>query len=183
MIVGPGRSGTGYIAKVLNMCGVACGHEEWWNPQRTRRDGLVCDASWCALALGDLPPLVLHQVRHPLAVYTSLLHHPPAGLYRQLRLRLLDDPPEDPRRYALAVTVTYTREALRRSQWGWRVEALDAPLLAQVCATLGFPVPHMTAAAALAAVPRTVNQHTALPWEIDDSYDELNALALELGYT
>lgn len=54
LIIGTGRSGTGYIAEVLNQCGVKCGHEKVYGPIQGL--GLVepewksyrAEASWMA---------------------------------------------------------------------------------------------------------------------------------------
>ena len=103
VVTGAGRSGTGYIARILTAAGVPTGHEDWFGPVpglrgpetvtratiwmklkapgsrfrvelRRRRGGLVGDSSW--LAVPHLPRfrgLVYLQVRHPLKVIGSLV--------------------------------------------------------------------------------------------------------------
>lgn len=76
LVVGTGRCGTGYIARVFNRAGVTCGHESVFTV-----DGFVtdhkytCDASW--LAVPFLPSvsddtLIVHQIRNPLLTLGSL---------------------------------------------------------------------------------------------------------------
>lgn len=76
-IVGTGRCGTGYMARLLTAAGVACGHEQWWTPMaRRRRTGLDADASWMAVpdvASGAWSGPVVHLVRNPVDVTASLL--------------------------------------------------------------------------------------------------------------
>jgi hypothetical protein len=85
VIVGCSRSGTGYIAKLLWKVGVACGHEKYFDIWRVidrpspsiflegfpRLQG---EASFLAVPfVAELPAgtVVLHQLRHPVAVTRS----------------------------------------------------------------------------------------------------------------
>ena len=45
VIVGVGRSGTGYIAALLNAVGIDCGHEEHWTADPERHRPVPVDAS------------------------------------------------------------------------------------------------------------------------------------------
>ena len=56
VIVGVGRSGTGYIAALLNAVGIDCGHEEHWTADPERRRPVPVDASWLAVGRDDLAP-------------------------------------------------------------------------------------------------------------------------------
>ncbi len=86
VIVGTGRSGTGFIAAMLNDLGVRCGHEGWWNPLGQRESGLLVDSSWCAVPhLASFDGPVFHVVRHPLDVVSSLTLSPDWGPYADLR--------------------------------------------------------------------------------------------------
>jgi hypothetical protein len=75
VIVGTGRCGTGYTAKVLTEGGIPCGHEEIYRGRRiTKTWRLIGDASYLAVPhLADFPGIVLHQVREPVAVVRSLV--------------------------------------------------------------------------------------------------------------
>lgn len=77
-VVGTGRSGTGYVAALMQASGVNCGHEGWFRPDRldTRTSGLDGDASWLAvpdIETGTWSGPVAHVARHPVAVVRSLL--------------------------------------------------------------------------------------------------------------
>ena len=56
MIVGTGRSGSSYIAKLLQHVQIECGHENWWTPMASRqRFELDADSSWMAAPwVGDV---------------------------------------------------------------------------------------------------------------------------------
>lgn len=76
VVTGCGRSGTGYMAKVMSEIGYACGHERVFNiyerPPFAARE-LKGDASWLAAPFVQHldGTLVLHQVRHPVEVIRS----------------------------------------------------------------------------------------------------------------
>lgn len=82
LIVGSGRSGTGYCAELLRAARVVCGHENVYTApavlghEPVDWDGYAAEASWMAVPLlpwlpSDIRPALL--VRHPLAVVQSLL--------------------------------------------------------------------------------------------------------------
>jgi hypothetical protein len=79
VVTGCARSGTGYTATLLSTLGVPCTHEALFSPYTQHFDGFPepgGDSSWLAVPfLGELPPgtVVLHQVRRPDAVVSSLL--------------------------------------------------------------------------------------------------------------
>jgi hypothetical protein len=79
VVTGCARSGTGYTARLLSTLGVPCTHEALFSPYTERFKGFPepgGDSSWLAVPFVDeLPPgtVVLHQVRHPDAVVSSLL--------------------------------------------------------------------------------------------------------------
>jgi hypothetical protein len=81
LLTGCGRSGTSYTATLLTALDLRCGHEKVFRlPEIVRGevdwpDDLPAESSWLAAPfLSSLPQdtLVLHQVRHPLAVIRSL---------------------------------------------------------------------------------------------------------------
>ena len=79
VVTGCARSGTGYTARLLTDLGVPCDHEALFTPYTERFDGFSGtrgDSSWLAVPFIDQLPagtVVLHQVRHPKAVVSSLL--------------------------------------------------------------------------------------------------------------
>lgn len=82
LVVGTGRSGTGWCAQVLRSVGVDCGHEGVFGPRQALGErpvepdwyGLDADSSWLAVPLLPLDARVALVVRHPLHVVASLLH-------------------------------------------------------------------------------------------------------------
>jgi hypothetical protein len=76
IVVGTGRSGTGYVHKVLCEAGVHCGHEQVFTPNGAVNPApLEMDSSWMAVpylsAHPGTPVILVH--RHPLAVISSFL--------------------------------------------------------------------------------------------------------------
>lgn len=167
VIVGSGRSGSGYIARVLTEAGVPCGHEQFWSGDGSRLDGLLADSSWCALAHGltDFSGVIAHQTRHPLDMVSSMLKEPPpiSGPYFELpaaviRRRMLTVP-ESPTEFAMAVWLCLNREAETLTSWAWRLEDVDSFLIQRLAATVGVPITPYEADVALRCVPTDYNQH------------------------
>src|SRR4051794_29418744 len=81
VVTGCARSGTSYVAKLLTETGIPCGHELVYGPGSVKPwpDSRPGESSWLAaphLHRLDRETVVLHQVRHPLAVVRShLLFH------------------------------------------------------------------------------------------------------------
>jgi hypothetical protein len=79
VVTGCPRSGTLFTAEALSRLGHRCGHEQVFNPFVTDRFSFGSaqgDVSWLAAPFLDRLPegsVVLHQLRNPLAVITSLL--------------------------------------------------------------------------------------------------------------
>jgi hypothetical protein len=75
LIVGTGRSGTGYTSKLLTASGISCSHELVYSPWGIKHTfRFKGDASWIAVPfLSDFKGVVLHQVRHPISVIRSLV--------------------------------------------------------------------------------------------------------------
>lgn len=81
VVVGSGRSGTGYMAAVLTAAGLDAGHEAFWHAHGgLHASQLDVDCSWLALPaieFGNHPEpwtgRTLHVVRHPVATVRSLL--------------------------------------------------------------------------------------------------------------
>ena len=78
VITGTGRSGTGYVSKLLGELGVNCGHESVFHPVTKEVDFVDYqgDASWLAApfvrSLAN-KVMVFHQVRNPIAVAQSFV--------------------------------------------------------------------------------------------------------------
>lgn len=75
-IIGTGRSGTGYAARLVGAANGSCGHEGWWCALGDPIPGLDVDSSW--LALPDIEASAwsgptVHLVRDPVLVVESLL--------------------------------------------------------------------------------------------------------------
>lgn len=192
VIVGTGRSGSGYVARVLDAAGIRCGHESWWNPFGTRADGLAVDSSWCALPLGldGYTGLVWHQLRHPLDVVSSLGKEPTSeGPYRDLQVRLMPWDPIDPIEWGMLAWHSYVEAAQRLAVRAWRLEDVDAGLVCDLAADLGRPLKRAAAEAAIAAVPRDYNCHGDGPrysWvdlPVGGLRDRLMAWAKAWGWT
>lgn len=192
VVTGTGRSGTGYIAQLLRAAGLRCGHEDWftWVPGvrdhqtiprtslrmrlrgpmsrlreewRRRRQRLDGDASWMAVpSLMRFKGMVFLQLRHPLAVISSLVSH-----------RFFSDPS----RYGVWLRFAHAHfqgtgddvlDAMRWwVQWNawadphadltYHLEELDVPLLTDMLDMLGLEDPESRARHSLATVPVTVN--------------------------
>lgn len=192
VIVGTGRSGSGYIAQVLTAAGVPCGHEGWWNPfDGHRAADLLADSSWCALAIGldDFDGEVFHQLRHPLDVVSSMAKTPTDGPYRDLQTRLMPWVPIDPVEYGMLAWFFYVEAAQRRAVLSWRLEDVDVELVQTIAGRLGVEVSEAVAAAALDLVPRDYNRHGDGPrydWvdlPAGGLRDQLMAWAKQWGWT
>jgi hypothetical protein len=175
VIVGTGRSGSGYIAKVLNTAGVVCGHEQWWNPMGERTEGLAADSSFCAVAdlwassAGGYAGAIGHQVRHPLKVVASLAQLPDHGPFVGCRERVMGPAPADPLEAALNLYVGWNLACEQLTDRRWRVEDVDAALVVELAAMAGVDVDVTAAAAAVERVPHTINDHeTMLTLDWDD---------------
>lgn len=154
VIVGTGRSGSGFIADALTRAGIRCGHENWWGPRQDRTVAWDGDSSWCAtFELDGYGGHVFHQVRDPLKVVRSAAELEVAAhrrdndwyAYRTTLMEFTGDPVID----ALLMVARWVREADRVSHWTWRLEDVDADLLVEIGDRVGLPVPHEAAAEAL----------------------------------
>lgn len=193
-IVGTGRSGSGFISRLLRAAGVNCGHEEWWGPgAESGPGGLDGDSSWLAVPrLGDFPGPVLHQVRHPLDVVRSLVgirmfsnpEHTAFRWFMYAHVRGLtgDDVLDSMRWY-----VDWNRRCEQHAAWRYRVEDVDTDLVVRITEAVGFPITHEVAAAALDEVPTTFNhrRRAELSWDdlpAGELRDQLAEIADAYGY-
>lgn len=81
VVIGTGRSGTGYMAALLKTAGIDAGHEAHWHAHSgPHASQLDVDCSWLALPAiegnswgGPWTGRTLHVVRHPVDTVRSLL--------------------------------------------------------------------------------------------------------------
>jgi len=74
-IASTGRSGSGYIAKVLQAYGLNVGHEQYWRFPWQQPKQVEGDSSWLSVPhLSDYEGIIFHQMRNPLHVLTSLMN-------------------------------------------------------------------------------------------------------------
>jgi hypothetical protein len=166
VVVGTGRSGTGYAARLFTELDIPCGHEAAFDPDVSGRP-LLGDASFGIVPfLEGFGGLVFHQVRHPLAVLRSMLatdffsspgRYAPYYRLLQSTLPRLDDR-GTPVRKAMYYIVAWNRRCERAATLRWRVESLDAATLRRASALVGCERSVQACAAALERVPRDVNR-------------------------
>ncbi len=189
LIVGTLRSGSGYMASVLSRMGLACGHGWAYPPDQPRRYpevDLLGDASPTAAAwVPEFGGLVLHQVRHPLAVIGSLLGAPPTpgeGGYPFPHQRLgLEE--------AIRYYVAWNQRCERHYGYlRYQVESVDRRLLQKVADLVGRSVDVALVEQALQAVPtnlRTRYARIRLDWDdlpAGPLRDPLVKIARRYGY-
>lgn len=192
VIVGTGRSGSGYIARVLSQAGIRCGHERVFNPFNEKlKTDLVGDSSWCAMAprfRDELPEWVFLQTRHPLKVVSSFAKKwDRTDAYWDMKASTIKRPlTGDDLVDGMACYVDVVTEALELADMTWRLEDVNADLIYNLALLIGEYAPF--ADQAIAAVPKNINQHVDgadLTWEdlpASDLKQELRDLAERLGY-
>lgn len=188
-ILSVGRSGSGYIAAVLNAAGVRCGHESWWNPIGEREPGLDADSSWCALpdVLDGYDGEIVMQVRHPLLTIASLTQTPDHGPYIPCRERVMPDLPDDHLRAATLTWLNWNSLSECVATEVWRVEDVDADRIGQLAGLAARWITRTDAERALASVPTNTNDHETvlrLAWGDlpADLVDDVRDMAKEYGY-
>lgn len=199
LVTGCARSGTGYTAAVLSRLGLPCGHERVFGPAQLRRAGhgawdaappwperVEAESSWLAAPLlGALPEgtLVLHQVRHPLAVMRSNLR---IGFFSS-RSGYLDfacahlpelergTPLERAARYWVGWNALVERGVAERGLTCVRagLEELDERGLRALLARLGRDVPVEEVRAALQDVPGDTNTRGRRADDVTVRYEDL----------
>ncbi len=186
LVVGCGRSGTGFLARVLDGAGIKCGHERVFSPATTRpRWGAArAESSWLAVpwlaTLSRSDAFILHVVRDPLANARSWMgvgmfaanpdprHHVYLDAVRRFAPGVLDY--ATPLERWLAHWVVWNETAIRYGERTVKIEDLDAgdgAPLASLCAELGLES-HERVSESFAAVPRDFNTRTVdteLAWD------------------
>ena len=200
VVVGTGRSGTGFISTALTSVGVHCGHEGWWNVHGVHAPALVGDASWIATNyLDDYTGRVFHQVRHPLKVIRSMIGNElfmapderPEWVvpFEEERGRWAGyDPGDAPEVKALRVVRHWWETAEKHAEQTWRLEEFTPGLLVELAAKAGKSVPLPYARAVLDELGTGTNKHPdgpLLEWtDLPDGDDKaaVEALAAGFGY-
>lgn len=133
VIAQTGRSGSGYISKVLRQSGVNCGHEEYFRfPFQKPISGLDGDSSWLSVPhLSSYKGVIIHQVRHPLKVLTSLIstfekntRH--SKKYWPYHKEMMPYRTSDLDRDFMAMIIYMNREIEEHSHYFWRIEDVSA---------------------------------------------------------
>lgn len=192
VIVGTGRSGTGYISKLLTAVGISTGHEANFHPYYPRYQHFMGsgEASWLAVPhLDDFDGIVIHQTRHPLRVAESLQYPDgfmagayPDNPYWQFKVRHAHLEGWDPIANAERFLCNWYERI--DADFTYRVEDMDTGLLIELAQILGVTVNRGNAAAALGEVSTTENRHRpddALTLTYDD-VPRLQPYAERFGY-
>lgn len=183
LITGAGRSGTKYMARALQRCGLDVGHEQ------VATDGIV-SSFYCFDAPGypgkhPAPrpqfDLILHQVREPLASIASIQ----TGRSWDWTCQFLPVSEDAPLlRRACYNWLVFNEEAERQAVLTYRIEALENvwPTLQRL---IGFEAPY----SAIANLPRTVNarKHSSVTWSnvkqaAPEIHDDIRNAAVRYGY-
>lgn len=193
-ICSTGRSGSGFIAKVLQAYGISAGHESyfcfsWRDPQ-----SVEIDSSWLATdQLDDYEGVVFHQVRHPLKVLTSLMHTYPNGQrnaekYFPFRERMMPYRTGDLQRDFMAMIWWMNNEIEKYRQGFYRIEDFNVFHIKSICDHAGFGWDRVKANTAIKSVSSDYNKHhdnDYLTWDDLPDCEETEKLrqqAVRYGY-
>lgn len=211
LVTGAGRSGTGYIANVLTALGCLTGHEDIFGPQKLRDAGELTwppevpgDSSWLGAPFLDALPagtVVLHQVREPVANVRSSLRiqfFRTPSWYRSFAEQhaptlLQGSEPERCMRYWLEWNrmAESARGKPQLAYFRYRLEDIDAAIVAEICARIGLETTPARIAEVLAQMPRDYNTRGDKKNDGDWRWSELppgetkravEALAASYGY-
>lgn len=193
VIAGTGRSGTGYIAAVLNAAGIRTGHEQWFNPHQLKSPKLVGEASWIATNhLDDYDGVVFHQIRHPLKVIRSLINgellEEWARPYLDAKLEPIGGSSGDYLDDMVRFVAHNLETAEKHATYTWRLEDVDIDVVRTIAGHIGRDIDEARVAEAIAHTPRDTNQHRAKPaiaWaDIPDSdaKSTIERIANQYGY-
>lgn len=176
LVTGSGRCGTGWLAAVLNACGLNVGHEGWWTLGE-RHYGLDADVSWLGCYDDGYDGRVLAQVRDPQTCIPSIYANEHAHQYHVVRaqnVRLSGDWRVD----ACRIWVDYTRHAIERAEDWWRVEDVTARTLGKA-----FDLDTAAVEKAMAATGQVNARPPAeFAWPNHPAVEAALELGRELGY-
>jgi hypothetical protein len=208
LISGAGASGSSYIAKVLTLAGLPCGHEQVYGTSVGGGNGHAdwkqygAESSWMAMPfLAKHPGPKYLQVREPLANIASSLKLKifdldhwslVVGQYRSVKKRwareIWDEASEIERAAAWWVVWNEMGLAANPDAW-WRVEAVDADILAMLIRAAGREPDPARIASALEQVPTNWNTHgpplaTPVTWDSfsPEMAERVRGLAERFGY-
>lgn len=208
IITGTGASGTSYIAKVLCDAGLKCGHEAVYTAHHGSHSlkgpkwkHWEADSSWMAapfLAAHEGPRFL--QVRDPIKTIHSLLRLRAfdlthwsivIGPYRAVKKRYARDVWKEATEIdrCAAYWCHWNEMALPYVERWWRVEDVDAELLADILTAAGKKPNAKRIASALAGVPTNHNSHhlreyREASWELlaPQMAERVRTLADRFGY-
>jgi len=184
LITGCGRSGTSYMTKVLNNCGLNVGHEA------LGRDGVV-SGRYCYEAEfypGAHPAprphfdVILHQVRRPLKTIASVM----TGRSRLWSQQFVPvELTASTLRFSCYYWLTWNLEAERQALWTYRIEDLEdvwLDLRRVLCFDTSYDL-------ATSGVPKNTNsrQHASVTWQdvkkaAPEIYEDICLTADRYGY-
>jgi len=184
LITGSGRSGTAYITRVLQRCGLDVKHEAVGKDGSV--SGFYCFEAKSYPGKHKTPrpkfDVILHQVRDPLKTIASVT----TGRNRDWSQQFVDvEHDASPLRWACYYWLTWNREAERQALWTYRIEELSTAW-ETLRSVLDFDTDY---ASATFNVPLTVNarEHAAITWRAvqnaaPEIYDSIRAMADRYGY-
>lgn len=192
LIASTGRSGSGYISKVLRAYGINCGHEEYWRfPWQRRVEGLDGDSSWLAVKyLDSFNGIIFHQVRHPLKVLSSLMDtYRDKEYFRKkylpFREELMPLRTGDLMQDFMSMIVWMNKEIEQHAVYGWKVEELSGKHIVQMFNYLGIKADYGKLNKAIDSIPNTYNKHNnghCLTWDDIPDSKVFRQMAERYGY-
>jgi len=191
-----GRSGSGYIAKVLQAYGLRVGHEKYWRFPWQQPQQVEGDSSWLSVPhLKDYDGIIFHQTRHPLKVLTSLMntygkdgsdYH--KKKYLPHRKKLFKTETGDLMRDFMAHIVWMNEEIEKYADYGWPIEDLNADIFSGLFLYLDHDWDREKAEKAIESVSSDYNKHhdtEYLTWkQIPESKEkqQLKQMSKRYGY-
>lgn len=173
-ICSTGRSGSGYIAKVLQVYGISAGHEAYFCFPWKKPKQVEIDSSWIATdQLDDYNGVVFHQIRHPLKVLTSITAtakpwQPPVSKVWEVRKRMMRARTGSLIRDFSAMIVWMNKEIEKHKVYGWPVEDFSVDIFSGIFPYLDMEWDRDKAVEAIESVSSDYNKHhdkEYLTWE------------------
>lgn len=182
LIVGTGRSGTGYVAQLLTLAGLPCTHEGVYHPDSVL--GLEpiiwqgdAEASWLAvpaLPLRDTTTVLV--LRHPLAVVRSRValgrfaDAKPQDDYEEVVHRATPEVFDQPTPAARALDhwIAWNQLAADWATTVMHLERFSLGTITAAAAEAGFPLQQRRVLEAWGKVPRTYNDKADLKRPVTD---------------
>lgn len=185
VVVGTGRSATQYASRLFKKLGIRCGHENVFTRHGLMdpRENIIGDSSWGAAPfLDEFHGVVLHQVRHPLSVFNSMMGSPPADRRPYIDTKC----PQEIA--AMRIYVGWNRMCEHGSPYvRYQVEELTPELVCGLCYIVGKEVSLSLAKKALKEIPKNVNSKPRANYTWDELPDcmekkELFKMGQRYGY-